>query len=200
VAGTITQEDREFVERWEHISPANWGVIKLGPRGDEIQETISGRRTFTITTEERMITEDKIRNPKLNPFINGSFRPIIVPDSVNKTTNPNALSDEEIVNILHASDVAFDEWLKTIDSDGTLKRMVEIAENDDEISLKRFRVLEERMASLREELRITTKDPSLANFLSGQPNLGADGHVTASGASNPRRRSTSGGMSSDYRD
>jgi hypothetical protein len=97
MAGSITLDDKAFVEEWEHISPQQWGIIRLDPRGDERHEVISGRRTFKITTEERIITEDRIRKDDDDPFLNGSFRPVVVPDSVNIESIPNALSDEEIL-------------------------------------------------------------------------------------------------------
>lgn len=197
MAGSITAEDRAFVETWEHISPAQWGIIRLDPRGDERSEVITGRRNFKITTEERILYQDKIKNEKDDPFLNGAFRPVIVPDSVTIETNPNALSDEEIEKILGSSEVAWSEWLKTIDSVATVRRMLELAESSDSVSVKRFRALENRLLEVRGEARIDTKDPALQSFLSNRPSLGADGNTVANGAGNPRR--SQGGMSASYR-
>ena len=195
MAGSITDEDRAFVESWEHVSPQEWGILRLGPRGDERPEIVRGRRTFKITTEERILTQDKVRNAKDDPFLNGSFRPVVVPDSVTVETNPNALSDEEINKILASSDFVFGEWMDTIDSVATLRRMMEIAESSDDVTVKRFRSLERRLEDVRGTVRIDTNDPALKNFLSNRPSLGA-GNTVDNGASNPRRR---GGMSGDYR-
>lgn len=194
MSGSITKEDREFVESWEHISPQSWGILRLDPRGDERPEVIEGRRTFKITTEERILTQDKIRDIANDPFLNGSFRPVVVPDSVTIESNPNALSDEDIMKILSASDLAWAEWMKTIDSVATLRRMVDLAEDAD-LGMKRFRVLEARLLEVRGEVRIDTNDPALKNFLSNRPNL-AGGNYPADGTANPRRQ---GGRSSDYR-
>lgn len=193
-AGSITDEDKKFVESWEHISPQQWGIIRLDPRGDEKPEIITGRRTFRITTEERIITEDRIKEPKNDPFLNGSFRPIVVPDSVTIETNPNALSDDEVLKILASSDFVFSEWMDTIDSVATLRRLMEMAEDAD-VSVKRFRVLERRLEEVRGTVRIDTNDPALKNFLSNRPSTGGSNTVH-DGAANPRRR---GGMSGDYR-
>lgn len=194
MAGSITKEDTEFVETWEHISPEQWGVIRLDSRGDERHEIIGGRRNFRLTSEERMITQDRIAQPEHDPFLNGAFRPVIVPDSVTVETNPNALSDEEINKILASSAIAWEEWLKTIDSVATIKRMLELAEDSD-LSVRRLRELETRLSDVRGQVRISTNDPALQRFLSGKPNAGG-GNEVASGASNPRRQ---GGRSSDYR-
>jgi hypothetical protein len=194
MAGSITQEDREFVESWEHISPQQWGIIRLDPRGDERPEIIEGRKTFKITTEERILTQDKVRDEANDPFLNGSFRPVIVPDSVTIESNPNALSDEEITKILSASDVAWEEWLKTITSVATLRRMIEIAESVD-LGLKRYRTLEARLVEVRGKVQISTNDPALKNFLTDRPNPNAGSNPAADDGT-PRRQ---GGRSSDYR-
>lgn len=200
-AGTITPEDREFVETWEHISPQQWGIIRLDPRGDEKHEVIKGRRTFQITSEERIITEGRILDELNDPFLNGSFRPVLVPDSVTEQTNPNALSDEEILRILQTeSAMAWRENLKVIDSVGTIKRMLEMAEEAD-ISVRRLRELEAHLEETRGKVQLNYKDPALRSFLGrGRTTEPADpaaaANTVASGQANPRRQ---GGLSSDYR-
>lgn len=196
MGGSITDEDKTFVEEWEHISPQQWGITRLDARGDERPEVIGGRRTFRITSEERILTQDRIRDEGLDPFMNGSFRPITVPDSITIATNPNALSDDEIKEILDtSSDIAWEENLKVIDSVATIRRMLEVAEETD-LSLRRYRRLETRLVEVRGVARIDTKDPRLRNFLSDSPNPEADGPLAASGKGNPRRM---GGRSADYR-
>lgn len=196
MSGSITKADREFVETWEHISPQQWGITRLDPRGDEKPEVIVGRREFKITTEERILTQDKIRDEKSDPFLNGSFRPVMVPDSVTIESNPNALSDEEILRILNASELAWTENLNTIDSVATFRRMVEIAEGTD-ISIKRFRQLENRLVEVRGQVRIESNDPALRNFLTDRPTgIESPAGLAGGGTGNPRRQ---GGRSSDYR-
>lgn len=155
--GAITEEDARFVETWENISPITNFVIRLDMRGDEKPEGIMGPRQFMITTKERKITQDRITDSKYDPFLNGSFRPVIVPDSVNIKTNPNALSDDEIKSILVSSALAWDEWMKTIDSPETLRRMIDLA-GDSDMSLKRFRELTSRLEEVSPKRRITQKD------------------------------------------
>lgn len=196
--GSITTEDQEFLETWEHISPQQWGVTRLDSRGDEKAEIIRGRRSFKITTEERIITQDRIKDDADDPFLNGSFRPIVVPDSITIETNPNALSDDEITEIFASSDLAFSENLRTIDSVATYRRMLELAEDSDDMTVKRFRALEARLEQVRGTVRIDTNDPRLRRFLQGGVGGGDDAEPTAtSGANNPRRQQA--GMSSNYR-
>lgn len=181
----ITDEDRSFVETWEHISPQQWGIVRLDARGDYRHEVIRGQRQFMLTTEERILSQDRIREKTNDPFMNGSFRPLIVPDSITIESNPNALSDEEIQKILNASEVAWDEYLKVIDSVATVRRMLEVADNS-EISVKRYRQLENRLKEVRGTVRIDSNDPVLKSFLNQDRE-----------PDKPTRRV--GGMSSDYR-
>ena len=71
----ITQEERDFVETWENIATYQNVIIRLDHRGEEKHEVITGGRVFMITTEERLITQDKVVDSKNDPFKNGSFRP-----------------------------------------------------------------------------------------------------------------------------
>lgn len=183
--GAITTEDQEFTETWENIAASQNAIIRLDPRGEERPEVIVGRGHFFITTEERLITQDRVVDTKLDPFTNGDFRPVVTPDSITVESNPNALSDEELTKVLGSSDLAWSEWMKTIDSVATLRRLAEMAEGDTvDISMKRFRQLEARMAEVHPRTRIATKDPKLSDFLNNAPT--------------PSAR-TQGGRSADYR-
>lgn len=189
-ASAITDEDKKFVETWENVGAGTTGILRLDARGDVRHEMIKGERSFFITTEERMITQDRIMKRELDPFMNGTFRPNVVPDSVTVQSNPNALSDTEINKLLKSSDLAWSEWMGTIDSVATLRRMMEVAEGLDEFSLKRFREIEARLVEVRPLQRITTNDPALLDFLEPEKRKS----LTGTGA---RRQ---GGRSSDYRD
>lgn len=195
--GSITAEDQDFVETWENIASRQNVVIRIDARGEEKGEVVAGRRNFMITTEERLITENKCLDPKNNPFKNGDFRPVVVPDSLTIETNPNALSDEEIVQMFKVSEPAWVPLLETIDSVATLRRMIDLAEEQDDLTMRRYRDLENRLIAVRggERVQLTSKDDQLNRFLSGQPGHG--GNTVASGAGNPRR--SQGGRSSDYR-
>lgn len=195
--GTITEEDRKFVETWANVAAYSHTIIRLDARGDEKYEVIEGPRRFMVTTEERVINSDRIKNVADDPFLNGSFRPVIVPDSVTVESNPNALSDEEIAKIFKSSDFAWSEWMQNIDSAATLNRMMLLAESAD-ISLKRYKEIERRLAVVKPPRRLVSTDKHVQNFL-GQgdgPSGGTGANTASDGAGNPRRQ---GGRSSDYR-
>lgn len=197
---SVTQTDKEFVETWENIASYQNGVIKLDPRGDEKQEIISGNRTFFITTYERLITQDRVEDPKNDPFINGSFRPVKVPEGVTFETNPNALSDDEIFQIFQSSDVAWSEYMLVIDSPATLNRMIDLADDDraEGMTVRRLRQVQVKLREVSPPRRLTSSDPQLQKFLDQEaakqsgptgPNVSPDEKVE-------RGR---GGRSRDYR-
>lgn len=184
--GSITDYDRSFVETWENIAPSANAVIRLDSRGMEKHEFITGRRTFLITTEERLITQDRIVADELDPFRNGCFRPVMVPDSVSTDTNPNALSDDEIKSVLVSSDLAWGEWMKVIDSPETLRRMVDVADESD-ISLRRYKELATKLSEAKPRTQVTQKDREQYE------------QITGGAADTGRQQRRRGGMSSDYR-
>lgn len=166
--GSITADDQSFIETWENISASSSDVIRLDRRGDETHELISGRRTFMLTTQDRLISQDRCLDPIHDPFQNGCFRPVIVPDSVDVKSNPNALSDDEISSILVSSELAWDEYMKLIDAASTLQRMVDIADQGElDLSLKRYKALEARLAEVKPKARVVQKDQEQYDSISG---------------------------------
>lgn len=169
MAGAITAEDREFVEEWENIAVPAHDIIRFDVRGDPKHEMIQGRRTFQITTAERKVTQDRILRKEDDPFQNGSFRPVVVPPDVNVESNPNALSDDEIRKILGASNVAWGEWLKVIDSPDTLSRMLTLADENPDFALKRYKELGAKLSDVRPKTQIRQKDRDQFESLRSTP-------------------------------
>ena len=68
-------------------------------------------------------------------------------------------------------------------------RVLELAE-DSEISIKRYRALEDRLFEVRGQVKLDVKDPALRDFLSNRPNPSGDkSNTTTTGtAANPARR------------
>lgn len=140
--GSVTPEEKTFIETWENVGEGTNYVLQENRRGDEIQTGITGQgRRFRLSTYERMLTEERCLDPRNNPFQNGTFRPVIVPAHISIETNPNAMSEEDIMRLFVASEVAWDEYMKVIDAPATLRRMMELAEQAD-LSLRRYRQLE----------------------------------------------------------
>jgi hypothetical protein len=146
--GSITEVDREFIEEWENVSEATFYVLRYDVRGEARQEGIPGGRKFKLTTEERIITEDRVLRVERNPFRNGSFRPITVPDEYEPERNPNALSNDQIQKMFGASELAFTEFLDGIDSPATMRRAMALGEDSETLTTKRAKLIRERFQEL----------------------------------------------------
>lgn len=142
LSGSVTEADKTFIETWENVSSAVNYIVRENRRGDEEYVQVSGKRQFKLSTYDRMLTEDKIADARNNPFKNGSFRPVIVPEDITIESNPNAMSSDDIRKLFASSDVAWDEWMEQIDSPATLQRMVDMADNGEaDISHRRYQQL-----------------------------------------------------------
>lgn len=140
--GSVTEAEKQFVETWENVATSTNYILKLDFRGDSKPSMVNGPRQFKLTTYERILTQDEIIDVRLDPFKNGCFRPVIVPEGVDVETNPNALSDEDILRIFKASENAWESYMEVIDSPATLQRMVNLAEQSETLTVKRLRELE----------------------------------------------------------
>lgn len=183
LTGSITEEDRAFVETWESVSDAQNYIIRQNRRGDDAPELIQGHREFKITTFERITTEDKILDKRHNPFTNGCFRPIIVPQAITLEGNPNALSDTDIDRVFLASEAAWEAYMEVIDAPATLRRMLDRAESST-ISLKRYREIQQRELEMNPTKRIVQKDNDQYEKLGGSGPQG--GAPTAGGSETVR--------------
>lgn len=142
--GAISDVDREFIETWQNVSEGTYYVIEFDARNDPTMVGVEGGREFKLTTEERIVTEDKCVEAKNNPFRNGAFRPIMVPEQYVPERNPNALSNEQIEKMFAASEMAFSEFLDGIDSPATLRRALALGEDHDQLSTKRLNQIRDR--------------------------------------------------------
>lgn len=159
MAGAITDADRAFVEEWENISTQGHTIITFDYQGNFKHVLIQvANKRFRLTTAERLITEEKILRKEDDPFRNGAFRPVLVPDSVSIESNPNALSDDEIKSILVSSAIAWENWMEVIDAPATLARMIDLANQVDGVTLARFKEIEHRLTDVRPKTQITQKD------------------------------------------
>lgn len=146
LSGSVTDKERGFIETWENVSHQINYIVREDRRGEEKYSEIKGSQKFKLSTYDRMLTEDKILNPRLNPFRNGSFRPILVPEDVSIDSNPNALSADDIRHLFGASQMAWDEYMDVIDSPATIQRMLDMADRGDgDLTHRRYKQLEQML-------------------------------------------------------
>lgn len=165
--GALNDDQSRFTEEWESVSPATQWVSKVNMRGDEEPFEVKQGDRFYITTRDRLLTAHKIRDKKNDPFRNGSFRPIVVPADVTVETNPNAMSDTDILSVFKSSEMAWNEWMRVIDSPATIKRMVELADEHPlaEVTHRRYKDLVDRFREVHPKNSVRSSDEELNKFL-----------------------------------
>lgn len=142
LTGSVSEKEKHFIETWENVAPGVNYIIRENRRGDEVHYEVKGRVQFKLSSYDRMLTEDQIHDLRHNPFKNGCFRPVIVPENVSVDSNPNAMSEEDIKRVFTCSDEAWDAYMDVIDSPATLQRMLDMAdEGTSEIAHRRYQQL-----------------------------------------------------------
>lgn len=118
------------VEVWKNTAAGMRWYIAFDLQGRESSKTVPGGRTFTLSTFERQINQERTADPSQDLFRNGTFT-LAKPseDTVNdEIASPNALTDQEIEEIVREvvfGDKTITEVIKTIDSTLTLHRLWE---------------------------------------------------------------------------
>lgn len=64
--------ERNEVEIWELTIPGRVSVFTIDKRGNEVPLSAKGRGSrLRLTTEDRLLNEERCRRPELDPFSNG---------------------------------------------------------------------------------------------------------------------------------
>lgn len=118
------------LELWRNTAPGMRWYIAFDLQGREKTKTVPGGRTFTLSTFERQINQERAATPEQDLFRNGTF---ILAKPSDETDNdeifsPNALTDQEIETIVHDvvfGDMKINDVIDQIDSGVTLFRLYE---------------------------------------------------------------------------
>lgn len=143
----------EDVESWQNMSDSTFGVMKFGAAGTVTSEVVGPRKTFHLSTRERMLNMESAATPDLDPFTNGMFNPVTLietsADAEQIQSNPNILGEAEMAELVTGPVAKLRERLEGVTNLVLLKRMKEIGEEKDA-----------RVANLKAiDLRIEDVDP-----------------------------------------
>lgn len=144
MAINTVEQMQSTLEVWKNTSLGPRWVVVFDLQGRETTRVISGETTFTITTFERQINQERAATPELDLFRDGTF--VLVKGSketqVSEVESPQSMTDAELVqfvnDVVYADGtvkeriVLLNERLDLIESPVTLQRMFEaFAMNDD---------------------------------------------------------------------
>lgn len=118
------------VEVWKNTAAGMRWMSKLNAMGAEIGHTVQGNKTFSITTWERKLNQDKAANAGADLFRNGTF--VLVKGGTEtddkEFSTPDALTDSELenrVNEVMAKNMTIEEVMHPITSPITMGRLRE---------------------------------------------------------------------------
>lgn len=145
-------------ETWE----ANGRIVlrKFDASGSLQEVLVNAGRRIQLTERERIMNQDRVAEESMDPFANGTLAPVRLPDSSKASAqalvdSPNTISEEEMRELLVAHHKTFDKKISEITSPYVVRRMLALAENEDdeelEVSMKRIDLIQARLRDLTED-------------------------------------------------
>lgn len=121
-------EARDMVEVWQNTAAGMRWYTALDRQGREMEKTVQGGRTFTLTPFDRQINQDMAANSDLDLFRNGTF--VLVKAAgeteMDEIESSDSFTDAELsvlVNEMLAKNKTPEEALASISSPVTLGRL-----------------------------------------------------------------------------
>lgn len=122
-------------ETWRNVHAGQVWFQKLDRKGDMVAEIVQPGAPFKITTEDRVYNMELAATADLDIFKNGMCTPVRIldgtEDAADIASNPNLLSDSDMVGMLKAHHATFDKALNSITNKVTLNRLLEVATEQD---------------------------------------------------------------------
>lgn len=129
---SLSPDERAAFETWVGNTDSVVVLVTRGEYAIEKDLRVEGRKKFQITPADRRMNQDRIADPRFDPFLNGTLAPVSLVegewDNDLLRSNPNVLTEEEMKSLLkERNPQKFAERLETVDNEATLRRLLEIA-------------------------------------------------------------------------
>jgi hypothetical protein len=147
------------VEIWKNVSRGRRGIIKFDAFGKTTHELIPAGKTVRLTRDERLYYQRNVATESLDIFQNGALVPIQLIDEEDKrevANNPNLMSDDELIELFKIHWKKFEAEIKRITNPYALERMIEYAEESENVSHKKVLIIQERLDEVKEASAHTT--------------------------------------------
>lgn len=149
----IHETSTSELEMWENPGNSRVVVAKLDARGQRRSEMVNGGRKFHITPLERRMNQEMAYNETLDVFKNGTLRPVRLiegtEDANEIASNPNHLSDSDMVELLKGHHKTFEKRLSEIKNPGTVERLLELSQSKDiDASTSRVQMIRDRIVEM----------------------------------------------------
>lgn len=152
-------------ETWKNATKGRVAVLKVNRLGQLEHEIIRGGGTLVISTDERLINQDRSANDDLNVFKNGTMVPVrLIEDSEDAAeilSNPNLKSEDELSAMFKLQWKKFEVAVGEISNATTLHRLKELASEVD-ATIKQVNVIESRLSEVDPSYNVV--DVTLAGY------------------------------------
>jgi len=141
-------------ETWSNIGKGDVFILTYDHKGALRSVPIRAGQSLTIAVEERQLNQDRAASSDMDIFSNGRLAPMRLVDSADDyeeiASNPNHLTESDMLEILKSKGKIFNERLNEITNVIALERMHELASDESvNVSMAQFRTLESRLADIR---------------------------------------------------
>lgn len=141
------------VELWKNTASGMRWYLSFDLQGREATKTVPGGRTFTLTTFDRQLNQERAATAEQDLFRNGTFVLARKSEETDEEEifSPNALTDKEIetvVNDVVYGDLKIADVIDQIDSGVTLFRLQEAFVLEDETPEKVIKAIKKKRESL----------------------------------------------------
>lgn len=132
----IVEQLQSKVEVWRNTSRGMRWYIAFDLQGRETTKTVPGNRTFTITTFERQINQERAADPEQDLFRNGTFvlQKPSTETNEKEIESPDSLTDHEVDEMVREivhGDLRVSDAIADITSLVTLTRIYEVLMAED---------------------------------------------------------------------
>jgi len=146
--------DTDNQETWANPGKGDVFVLTFDHTGKLKSVPIRAGQKLTLTVKERQLNQERAFSGEVDMFTNGRLSPVRLVDSADDyeeiASNPNHLSEGDMVDILKLKGKAFSERLEDITNVIALERMYDLASDESaSVSMTQFRALEKRLSVVR---------------------------------------------------
>jgi hypothetical protein len=146
--------DTDNQETWANHGKGDVFVVTFDHTGRLKSVPIRAGQKLTLTIKERQLNQERAFSSEVDMFSNGRLSPVRLVDSADDyeeiASNPNHLSETDMLDVLKLKGKAFSERLDEITNVIALERMHELASDDTaSVSMAQFKALEKRLATVR---------------------------------------------------
>lgn len=141
------------VEIWKNVSRGRRGIIKFDNFGKITHELVGAGKTVRLTRDERLYYQRNVATDELDIFKNGALVPVQLVDEEDKreiANNPNLMGDDELQALFKLQWKRFESEIAKITNPYALERMIEFAEENENVSYKKMTVIQARLDEVKE--------------------------------------------------